>query len=85
MTTQDEIASLVCAHLDVFAEIEALDVELRRPLTTEARRRMPPWIMAGRAELAAEELAVWRSLDAGMISDREAVQAMRGLMVQYYG
>lgn len=84
MTIHAEIANIVRFHLDIFNEIEALDVEMRRPLDAEARRGKLPWIIAGRSDLAAEELAVWRSLHSGEVSETEAVSAMRELMARYY-
>ena len=84
MNVHDEIVAVVQAHLDVFAEVEALDVEMRRSLNADARRQKLPWILNGRPELAVEELRVWRSLHSGELTKANAIICMQSLMSSYY-
>lgn len=84
MNVWDEISAIVRRNLDVFYEIEAMDTGFRRKFDADQRREKAPWIMMGREELAAEELAVWRKLDGGEVSKARAIAEMRELMANYY-
>ncbi|MFZ1743635.1 MAG: hypothetical protein WAT93_12325 [Pontixanthobacter sp.] len=85
MNIWDEISTIVRRNLDVFYEIEAMDTGFRRKFDAVQRREKAPWIMMGRDELAAEELAIWQKLDGGEQSKADSVAEMRGLMASYYG
>lgn len=85
MNVWDEISAIVRGNLDVFYEIEAMDTGFRSKFSADQRREKAPWIMMGRRELAAEELAVWQKLDGGELSKVEAISEMRALMGSYYG
>ena len=80
-----ELGSIVRKHPNTFDEIERRDVVFRRGLTGEERRDKAPWVMAGRSELANEELEVWRKLENQSIEPEEAVRELTLLMQSYYG
>ena len=79
------LMEIVQKHQPVFQEIEAIDTEFRRDLSSSELRETPPWIMMGRKRLRDEEFIVWLKLDASLIDDHEAIRAMLALMQDYYG
>jgi hypothetical protein len=72
-------------HLNICQEIECRDVDFRIDLSDEERMAKEPWIMSGRAELAAEEEAVWRKFDNQTIGTDELLREITSLMESYYG
>ena len=85
MSNEAKLNEIVKRNMDIFLKIEALDAQLRRPLDSNARREIAPWTMLGREKLEAEELAVWRLLDAKEIAKQEAIDRIFTLMQAYYG
>ena len=82
--SEDAVVPIVRANIGLSQEVQAVETELRRPLSPEERRAKYPYTGMGSNGIHAEKNEIWLALGRAEIDGAEALRRHTALLDRYY-